>query len=110
MPRTVLAETQVAGMKHYQGQYHLENESIKSGVKLIPILEPNNKHDEYAVELHARLSDGSTVKMGYIPATLSRIVHILLENEIPMAITILKSSDGKSGRPFMGIRIALDPQ
>lgn len=107
MPRKVLAQTQVAGLKHYEGKSLLgSQDGVIRDTILIPRLEPLNQYDQYAVELYATAQDGSTVKMGYVPQAISQIIHVLLENNIPLQFTVVKTNE-RGMSPFCAVRIEL---
>ncbi len=78
--KILLLSTTVNGIKFHPGKDHLSK--IKPRSILVSDLEPDNKFDKNAVELHFCYGEETgpidSVKLGYVPAKFSQIIAALL--------------------------------
>ena len=89
-PEKILFQTHIAGMQFHPGKDIYRE--LLPGTQLLLKAEPSNKYDKYAVAIHTILKkDVTTTRymLGYIPGQYSRIVSILLSNNIPITCFIV---------------------
>ena len=72
-----LMTLKIAGMKFHEGVDIIED--VHDDEELTLILEPDNKFDRFAVKV---MIEGTM--LGYVPATHSKIISTLIENNIKL--------------------------
>lgn len=82
-------ELPIQGLIHYFGWRELRAGNLKQGAEIYLLLEPNNKHDPNAVEVHL----GKTgAKLGYIPKTQAIWISNLLRRQYELKGSVIKAS------------------
>jgi len=82
-PEKILFQTHIAGMQFHPGKDIYRE--LLPGTQLLLKAEPSNKYDKYAVAIHI----AARCMLGYIPGQYSRIVSVLLSNNIPITCFIV---------------------
>jgi hypothetical protein len=89
-PEKILFQTHIAGMQFHPGKDIYQN--LLPGKELYLVADPTNKYDKYATAVHVILKKEVTTvgyMLGYIPGQYSRIVSVLLSNNIPITCFIV---------------------
>ncbi|WP_225894795.1 HIRAN domain-containing protein [Leptolyngbya sp. O-77] len=69
---TLLQTSPVAGFQYYDGEKVWKNLAVGDAVRLVR--EPDNKHDEYAIEVYWQGR-----KLGYVPRVANRTLAQMLD-------------------------------
>lgn len=80
----VLQECFIAGYSYYDGEKVLSE--LTKGTELTLKLEPQNKYDQYAIEVYFK-----SKKLGYIPRYLNQSFFKLVENNYQISASVQKA-------------------
>jgi hypothetical protein len=84
---------------------------IKPGMRLIPQREPDNPHDKHAIKYMVTiprfLRNDLVVHLGYSTREVSRELSRLLDNDIPIDVTVSQITGGSSGKRTRGVNVLI---
>jgi hypothetical protein len=86
VPEKTIISCHIAGMKHHPGLAYIKNLTLGQILRLDP--EVGNKFDDYAVRILAPLPDTGYIMLGYVPADFSRIVNVLIANNVKIECAV----------------------
>ncbi|WP_041454982.1 HIRAN domain-containing protein [Anaerolinea thermophila] len=84
--KIVLLETHVAGFQYHEGMRRGVAKTLKSGVPLKLVREPQNLYDENAIAVHTLQGQ----HLGYIPRSLNEIPARIADQGIPLEAKVVK--------------------
>ncbi len=84
LKKTLINTFSVAGFQYYKGPKIISR--VKPGDVLLLIAEPQNRHDEFAVQISYR-----DKKIGYVPRSDNRHISRLLQQQVRLECTVAEA-------------------
>ena len=96
-----LKEFFIAGFIYYDGIDEIDTLSLGDALELRP--EPDNEHDEEAIEIYTRLGS----KLGYIPRIHNTVMTELIKQRIPLQAVITEINPDNDPWEMVRVEVAL---